>query len=194
VAREQKDNHKGGILKTTGKALLLICLTAGAFYLGWHFYTMRNSETMVCLTMMSEDGLYIYQYQAAGDAPDPSENGGNGSNDGSDGGSSAGGEDNEIPEAYPHWGFVSFGSRVHVTGVSGDRVALEDIYTYPQEKVVVELVIGPDEKIARISQIPESFVIRGEVESSDDGTVHISGIQYITGEELDFQCMVPVMR
>lgn len=187
MAREQKDNHKGGILKTTGKALLLICLTAGAFYLGWHFYTMRNSETMVCLTMMSEDGLYIYQYQAAGDAPDPSENGGNGSNDGSDGGSSAGGEDNEIPEAYPHWGFVSFGSRVHVTGVSGDRVALEDIYTYPQEKVVVELVIGPDEKIARISQIPESFVIRGEVESSDDGTVHISGIQYITGEELDFQ-------
>jgi hypothetical protein len=182
VAREHKGNRKSGILKTIAKALLLICLTAGAFYLGWHFYTMRKSETMVCLTMMSEDGLFIYNYQSAEAAPDTEDE--RVPEDGVE--EADGGDGPEIPVTDPDWGFASFGRRVRVTGVSGQRLALEDIYTYPQQKVVVELVIGPDGKITRISQIPDSFALRAEVEGRQNGTVNISGRGYTTAQGLSF--------
>ena len=70
--------------------------------------------------------------------------------------------------------------------MSGQRLALEDIYTYPQQKVVVELVIGPDGKITRISQIPDSFALRAEVEGRQNGTVNISGRGYTTAQGLSF--------
>lgn len=173
MANEPKHNYKGGILKVIGTALLLICLTAGAFFAGWYLYTMRNSETMVCLTMMSEDGLLVYKFEGPGDVPDAGQD-----SDGDDPG--------DIPDTEPDWRYVPFGQRVRVTGASGKRVALDEIYTYPQEKVVVELVIGPDGNISRIYQVPEGFVARGAVEGRENGTVYISGNQYVMGEQLGF--------
>lgn len=173
MANERRQISKAGILKLIGRAVLLTCLTAGAFFGGWYLYTMRNSETMVCLTMMSEDGLLVYKFRGSGDdLPDTGENGGD--------------EPSGIPGEDPNWSYIPFGNRMRITGASGKRVSLDEIYTYPQEKVVVELVIGPDGKISRISHTSEGFVIRGEVQAWENGTVYISGNPYTPGEALGF--------
>ncbi|HHY12132.1 MAG TPA: hypothetical protein GX529_05825, partial [Firmicutes bacterium] len=112
---KQRDNHKGGILKGIAKALLLISLAAGAFYFGWHLFTMRNSQTIVCLTMLSEEGLFIYRYQSPERRPDT----------GSDNGTGANGDDTgDVPSSDSDWAYVGFGRKVRLTGVSGKPVSL----------------------------------------------------------------------
>ncbi|NLU05668.1 MAG: hypothetical protein GXW86_03205, partial [Firmicutes bacterium] len=118
MANERRQISKAGILKLIGRAVLLTCLTAGAFFGGWYLYTMRNSETMVCLTMMSEDGLLVYKFRGSGDdLPDTGENGGD--------------EPSGIPGEDPNWSYIPFGNRMRITGASGKRVSLDEIYTYP---------------------------------------------------------------
>ncbi len=174
---KQRDNHKGGILKGIAKALLLISLAAGAFYFGWHLFTMRNSQTIVCLTMLSEEGLFIYRYQSPERRPDT----------GSDNGTGANGDDTgDVPNSDSDWAYVGFGRKVRLTGVSGKPVSLGEIYSGPLDKAVVELVIGPDGKIAKISETLEGFAVKGEVEGTESGIVTISGKEYVFDEEASF--------
>ena len=171
-ALKQQSNK---VLEGVVKALLLILLAAGAFYLGSALFAMRNSQTMVCLTVPSEEGLLVYKYQGPIEQPVSD-------NDTGD----SGGQPLEKPDCDTDWAYIEFGEKVRLLGDSGKVDTLDEIYGESFEKSIVEITVGPDGKISKISKVPGVFSVEGEIERKQDDVVAVSNNQYVVAEEAAF--------
>lgn len=162
-------------LKNIAKALLLIALAAGAFYLGLTVYAMRNSHTAVCLAIPSEDGLLVYKYCMPEKRP-----GSPGDSQGSNG------KEPQAPHDNPDWVKVEFGAKVRFLDAAGKPSSVDDIYGNPPEKTVAKMTTGPDGKIVRISGVPGSFCVQGVVEERESGEITIQKTKYTVDDPETF--------
>lgn len=177
----EKDKDPKQALKSIAKALLLIVLAAGAFYLGLTVYTMRNSHKAVCLSIPSEEGLLVYNYCPPGKGPDSL-----------DEPSDKSGLQPRVPDGKLDWVMVEFSSKVRFLDAAGKSSLLEDIFGAPPEKTVVEVTTGPEGKIARVSGVPGSFCVQGPVQQVETGQITVEKSKYtlevpesFSGEEGD---------
>ncbi len=167
---EHKNQRKSKALKFIGILVFITSLIAGAFYFGWHLFTKKNSLAFTALTKMSDGGLLIYRYKDFLDfvrTDDETQV-----------------DDEELGDA--DWEHVNFGPKIRFADISGNRVSADDIYRNLDEKVVVDLVIGPDRNIAKVAQTPNGFMLQDEIEHIENNIVSISNSEYTLGENIDF--------